>query len=149
MKHQRFFALLLAILSLVLITGIQAISAQPITPESANPTQCETSAPISLIDIDLPQAASGELIQQREVLPISLDPVGQVYIESSPASQEQVIQAVKTFRQENPEGQILLYASRVTLYNDVIQVLDLLRVAGGEHVGLVVLPDLPPAPDPQ
>jgi biopolymer transport protein ExbD len=57
-------------------------------------------------------------------------------------------------RQVSPEGLIVLYASRDARYEDVIQVLDMLRLVGGDRVALATLPGespdsfIPGASDP-
>ncbi|MBF2003367.1 MAG: biopolymer transporter ExbD [Synechococcales cyanobacterium M58_A2018_015] len=94
----------------------------------------------SAINVDLPRAATGAT-QLREILIVSVDPIGQIYLEKTPVSREQLYQAILNFRQTNPEGVLALYASRAASYNDVVQVLDLLRAAGGERVALATLPD--------
>lgn len=91
------------------------------------------------INVDLPRAGSGTT-QMREMLIVSVDPIGQTYIEKLPVSKEQLQQAVVDFRQQKPEGLMVLYASRSASYNDVVQVLDQLRAAGGDRVALATLP---------
>jgi len=92
------------------------------------------------ISVDLPKASSGTP-QMREMLMVSLDDVGQVYIEQQPiGSKDQLSVALKNYRSTNPNGLMVLYASRTASYNDVIQVLDLLREVGGDRVSLATLP---------
>lgn len=91
------------------------------------------------INVDLPRASSATS-QMRQILIVSVDPIGQAYVEKLPVSQDQLYQAITNFRQQNPEGMMVLYASRAASYNDVVQVLDLLRSAGGDRVALATLP---------
>lgn len=91
------------------------------------------------INVDLPRASSGAT-QMRQTLIVSVDPIGQVYVEKLPVNRDQLYQAIISFRQQNPEGMMVLYASRSASYNDVVQVLDLLREAGGDRVALATLP---------
>jgi biopolymer transport protein ExbD len=91
------------------------------------------------INVDLPRASSGTT-QMRQILIVSVDPIGQAYVEKLPVSKDQLYQAIVNFRQQNPEGMMVLYASRAASYNDVVQVLDLLRSAGGDRVALATLP---------
>jgi biopolymer transport protein ExbD len=100
------------------------------------------------INVDLPRASSGTT-QMRQILIVSVDPIGQAYVEKLPVNRNQLYQAITNFRQQNPEGMMVLYASRAASYNDVVQVLDLLRSAGGDRVALATLPgsgDDPTAP---
>lgn len=104
------------------------------------------------INVDLPRAGSGTT-QMRQILIVSVDPIGQTYVEKLPVGKDQLYQAIVNFRKQNPEGMMVLYASRAASYNDVVQVLDLLRSAGGDRVALATLPGegtaspLPSAPN--
>ncbi|MBD3880256.1 biopolymer transporter ExbD [Phormidium tenue FACHB-886] len=91
------------------------------------------------INVDLPKAASAAA-QMRKLLIITVDPIGQIYVEKQPVSPEQLFQAVGNFRQASPEGTIVLYASRAASYNDVVYVLDQIRAVGGDRVALATLP---------
>jgi biopolymer transport protein ExbD len=91
------------------------------------------------INVDLPRASTGAT-QLRELLIVSVDPIGQTYIEKQPVSRQQLYDALLNFRQTSADGLIVLYASRAASYNDVVQVLDLLRSVGGSRVALATLP---------
>lgn len=91
------------------------------------------------INVDLPRAGTGQS-QLRELLIVSVDPIGQTYIEKQPVTREQLRDAMLKFRETSPDGLIVLYASRASSYNDVVQVLDLLRSVGGSRVALATLP---------
>jgi len=91
------------------------------------------------INVDLPQAATGTT-QMRDMMIVSVDPVGQIYVDKQPVSKDQLYQALLTYQQQKPQGLMVLYASRLASYNDVVQVLDLLRSVGGDRVALATLP---------
>jgi biopolymer transport protein ExbD len=91
------------------------------------------------IAIDLPKAQSG-LAQKPEMLIVSLDEMGQVYVEQQLVTKNQLSQALQNYRQFNPNGRMVLYAPRNATYNDVIQVLDTLKQIGGDRVALATLP---------
>ena len=91
------------------------------------------------INVDLPRASTGTA-QMRELLIVSVDPVGQTYIEQQRVSRKQLYESLLNFRQSSPTGLIVLYASRLSSYNDVVEVLDLLRSVGGSRVALATLP---------
>jgi biopolymer transport protein ExbD len=91
------------------------------------------------INVDLPSAKTGTT-QMRQILVVSIDPIGQTYVEKNPVSQAQLTDALVQFRKESPEGLMVLYASRASSYNDVVRVLDLLRSVGGTRVALATLP---------
>lgn len=92
------------------------------------------------INVDLPRATSG-VTQMREMLLVSVDPVGLVYIDKEAVSPEELQRRLVEFRDANPDGIMVLYASRLASYNDVVQVLDILRSVGGDRVALATLPE--------
>ncbi len=91
------------------------------------------------ITLDLPQANTGKP-QMREMLVVSLDDFGQYYIEQQLVSRNQLEQAIADYHQVNPNGLMVLHAARNASYNEVIEVLDMLREIGGERVALATLP---------
>ena len=91
------------------------------------------------ISLDLPKAGSGTP-QMREMLVVSLDDFGQVYVEKELVNRNQLFDQIKSYHQLNPEGLMVLHASRNASYNEVIQVLDMLREVGGDRVALATLP---------
>jgi len=92
------------------------------------------------ISVDLPKASTGTS-QGRQILMISLDELGQVYVEKNPViSQDQFIQQLQAYKQQNPSGVFVLYASPNAMYNEVVQILDLLREVGGDRVALANSP---------
>lgn len=101
------------------------------------------------IDLDLPNASTGDPLPpqgigaeaiQRERLYVSVDAIGQVYIDQQPVSLDLLYDVLLQHQQVSPDGLIVLYASRDARYEDVIQVLDLLRSVGGDRVALATLP---------
>lgn len=91
------------------------------------------------ISLDLPKASTGTP-QMREMLVVSLDDFGQVYVEQQMVTRNQLFEALKNYHQFNPNGLMVLHASRNSSYNEVIQVLDMLRQVGGDRVSLATLP---------
>jgi biopolymer transport protein ExbD len=95
------------------------------------------------LNVDLPSAKTGTT-QMRQLLVVSVDPIGQTYVEKLPVTTSQLREAAVKFHQENPQGTVVLYASRASSYNDVIQVLDLLKSVDGVRVALATLPNNSP-----
>lgn len=92
------------------------------------------------ISVDLPKASTGTP-QGREILVVSLNELGQVYVEQQPVTtQEQFLQKLEDYRKKNPDGLMALYASENASYSQVVQVLDLLRKVGGDRIALATLP---------
>lgn len=91
------------------------------------------------INLDLPKASTGEP-QMREMLIVSLDDLGQVYIDRNVVTRNQLEQAIENYHQQNPAGMMVLHASRNARYNEVIEILDKLKEVGGDRVSLATLP---------
>ncbi|MFW6360073.1 MAG: ExbD/TolR family protein, partial [Chroococcales cyanobacterium] len=92
------------------------------------------------IGLNLPKANTGTA-QMQEMLIVSLDDFGQVYVEKEPVStRQQLYEAIQNYHQFNPAGLMVLHASRSASYDEVIQVLDILREVGGDRVALATLP---------
>ncbi|MBD2196199.1 MULTISPECIES: ExbD/TolR family protein [Calothrix] len=97
------------------------------------------------INIDLPKANSGTsptgaLQANSNILPVTIDAVGQTYVEKNMVTREQLAEVLKRYVQANPNGVLVLNASRTATYNDVIETLDLLRQVGGDRVSLGIIP---------
>jgi biopolymer transport protein ExbD len=97
------------------------------------------------INVDLPRAATGTVQTQASLL-VYIDPAGQIYVDKQPVDRAQLFQIVRNYHQQQPEGLLVLSASQTALYNDVIQVLDILRTVGGDRAALSTAP--PPGGQP-
>jgi biopolymer transport protein ExbD len=92
------------------------------------------------INVDLPRASTGSS-QMREMLIVSLDPIGQLYVDRNPVTEQELIRELLNYQIDSPEGLVVLYASRSASYNEVVELLDLLRSTGSDRVALATLPD--------
>ncbi|MEH2328704.1 ExbD/TolR family protein [Nostoc sp.] len=95
------------------------------------------------INVDLPKASPSTvsgITSQGGSLIVTIDAVGNTYIEKQPVKQEDLKQSLKQYLQANPSAVVVLNASRTATYNDVIETLDLLRQVGGDRVSLGIIP---------
>jgi biopolymer transport protein ExbD len=95
------------------------------------------------INVDLPKASPSSvsgITSQSGSLIVTIDAVGNTYIEKQPVKQEDLGQRLKEYLQANPSAVVVLNASRTATYNDVIETLDLLRRVGGDRVSLGIIP---------
>ncbi len=100
------------------------------------------------IGVNLPKASTGAA-QMREMLVVSLDPTGQTFVEKQPVSREQLYQTISRYHKAKPSGLIALSAAQTVSYNQVIEILDLLRSVGGDRVALTTFPTDRPNLSPQ
>lgn len=92
------------------------------------------------ISVDLPQVTTGTTPQVSQKLIVTIDSVGQIYVEQQPVKLDQMSEILQLYVQTNPGGMMVLNASRSSSYNDVVQVLDKMRQVGGDRVALATLP---------
>ncbi|MBE9225137.1 biopolymer transporter ExbD [Phormidium sp. LEGE 05292] len=93
------------------------------------------------ITVDLPQASNATTPQIASRLLVSINPYNQIYVENQLVTPEQLEQKLGEFNQKNPQGIMVLYASKTAFYNDVVQVLDKMQAVGGDRVALATLPE--------
>lgn len=91
------------------------------------------------INLDLPRAATSN-VQMRETLVVTIDSTGQTYVDTQLVDRAQLFQVLKGYQAQRPDGLLVLRASQTAFYNDVIQVLDILRSVGGDRVALATEP---------
>jgi biopolymer transport protein ExbD len=100
------------------------------------------------INVDLPKANTGT-VQTQASLMVYIDPAGQIYVDKQLVDRAQLFQIVQNYHQQQPNGLLILSASQTALYNDVIQVLDILRTVGGDRAALSTAPPSnQPSPTP-
>jgi len=108
------------------------------------------------INVDLPRASTSTTPLTQQRLIVTIDPVGQIYVEQQPISLDQLPGTLRSYFQANPTASMVLNASRTSSYEDVVQVLDTMRQIGGDRVSLSTLPAseqtpgavVPPASNP-
>jgi biopolymer transport protein ExbD len=101
------------------------------------------------ISVDLPKASSGTP-QGQQIIMVSLNDLGQVFVEKEPVATKDELKAkLQAHTPQNYQPLIALYASPTASYNDVVQVLDVLKEVGGNRVALATLPKVASqAPNP-
>ncbi|MEH2404254.1 ExbD/TolR family protein [Nostoc sp.] len=95
------------------------------------------------INVDLPKASASSvsgITSQNGSLIVTIDAVGNTYIEKQLVKREDLGARLKQYLQANPSAVVVLNASRTATYNDVIETLDLLRQVGGDRVSLGIIP---------
>lgn len=95
------------------------------------------------INVDLPKASASTvsgITSQSASLIVTIDAVGNTYIEKQSVKRDDLGASLKQYLQQNPSAVVVLNASRTATYNDVIEILDLLRQVGGDRVSLGIIP---------
>jgi biopolymer transport protein ExbD len=103
------------------------------------------------INMELPRADTSSVLM-REMLVVTIDANGQTYLENQgkpqPVDRIQLFQLLQIYSREKPEGLLVLQAAKTAFYNDVIQVLDIMRSVGGDRVALATDPNAQPGQNP-
>jgi len=92
------------------------------------------------ISLDLPQAKTGTP-QLQNILIVTIDDLGQLYVDQELVSRSDLAWEIKKYNQANPDGLMTLYAAKNSTYREVVEVLDILREVGGNRVALATLPE--------
>lgn len=92
------------------------------------------------ISLDLPQAKTGAP-QMQNILIVTIDDIGQLYVDQDLVSRSDLSWEIKKYNQANPDGLMTLYAAKNSTYREVVEVLDILREVGGNRVALATLPE--------
>lgn len=92
------------------------------------------------ISLDLPQAKTGTP-QLQNILIVTIDDIGQLYVDRELVSRSDLAWEIKKYNQANPDGLMTLYAAKNSTYREVVEVLDILREVGGDRVALATLPE--------
>ena len=91
------------------------------------------------ISLNLPQAKTGTP-QVEDMLVITLDDIGQLYVEKQLVTRNLLNAYLEEFNEDNPNGVMVLYAAKNSTYREVVEVLDILREFGGDRVALATVP---------
>lgn len=91
------------------------------------------------IGVDLPRASTGTP-QMREMMVVTINPTGQLFLDKELIDRTVLRQRLEQYRQTRPDGLLVLNASKLAFYNDVVQILDVMRSVGGDRVALSTLP---------
>ncbi|UKP00025.1 ExbD/TolR family protein [Nostoc sp. UHCC 0870] len=99
------------------------------------------------INVELPQASTATATGINSAggsQIVTIDAIGNIYIEQQIVQRAELEQKLREFLQANPNGVLILNASRTATYNDVIETLDVLRQVGGDRVSLGIIPNSSP-----
>jgi biopolymer transport protein TolR len=91
------------------------------------------------IEIGLPQAASGEIIEEQRVV-VTVDRAGQFYVDQNPVVDALLVERVREQGGGTAGTGVYLEGDAGVAYGRVLQAMDILRTAGISRVALVTEP---------
>lgn len=88
------------------------------------------------IDLNLPKATQAEAVEKESVL-IEMNKQGSLYIANRRIKLDDLGTELAIRHEKNPGEGVLLRADEVVEYGKVVEILDLIRAAGIERVGIL------------
>ena len=95
------------------------------------------TAQVAGIRVDLPKASSSVSLSESKTKAISINDVGQVFLDAYPVTLPELEDRLRTEKALNPDFPVVVRGDAVVQYQQVIEVLDLLRRLELTQVGLV------------
>lgn len=95
------------------------------------------TAQIAGIQVNLPKASSSVSLSLSKTKAISINEVGQVFLDAYPVTLPELEDRLRTEKALNPDFPVIVRGDQVVQYQKVVEVLDLLRRLELSQVGLV------------
>jgi len=95
-----------------------------------------TTAIVQGIDVKLPETADHKTEVPTQVVTISIDKSGQVFMNEEPLQASEVEEKLKTYKLANPDLPVILRADQSLRYDTVVQVIDAIKRVPIENLAL-------------
>lgn len=98
------------------------------------------------LSVKLPKASSATPINQKATYNITIDKVGRVFLDKNMIGTEELKATMTRLAVANPETTVLVRADEGVPYGDFVKVVDTLKMAGIQKLGIVTSQQSQPAP---
>jgi biopolymer transport protein TolR len=95
------------------------------------------------IPVDLPKTHAQPLSQDREPLSVTIKRDGQIYLQNTPVTEDQLVARLTAIAENGYDQRILVRGDAAVDYGRVMQVMGALNAAGFTRIGLVTGPPKP------
>jgi biopolymer transport protein TolR len=92
------------------------------------------------VDVALPETTAEALPTQKENLIVTIDPDGQVYINTYPVTLVSLKQKLTSILKGRSDGEVYLRADKQIPYGNVVRVMAAIKDAGVEKLGMITIP---------
>src|SRR5262245_60290903 len=92
------------------------------------------------VPVDLPKVAASPLTGQEEQLVVNVGKTGQLFLNDTAMSPEQLTEKLRAIAAARPDRQLYVRADQAVSYGQVMRVMGAVRDAGLTRVGLVTEP---------
>lgn len=93
---------------------------------------------LNAVKVDLPTATSASEDSSRNLISLSVDKGGMIFLEKTPVGANQLSSQLQAIHSANPEARVFISGDREASHGDVLRALDLVRSAGIEQVAFEV-----------
>jgi biopolymer transport protein ExbD len=90
------------------------------------------------IDVNLPTATSAQPNTKPDFTMVSVDAIGDIYIEKEKVEKDDVLPRLQKMYEANHDVRIFIRADKDATYENIVFVLDKVRTAGIQKVGLEI-----------
>ena len=90
------------------------------------------------VKVNLPTAASANSDTKKDLLDISIDKAGGIFVDKRPVGPNELAAALALAHQRNPALRVFISGDRDARHGDVIKVLDVVRSAGIDKVAFEI-----------
>lgn len=94
------------------------------------------------LNLDLPQAETAKT-QLSDTLPVQIDALGQIKVENTVVTEEQLNQILGAYVRQKPQGVVVVQADKLVSYGQVARLIDTLQKVGGSRVALGASTQIP------
>ena len=91
----------------------------------------------SAIKVDLPKSTGAAALEAPKFIALTVDKVGQVYVDDKPMDSGAVAVALRQAGERNPDTEIRLRADTAVPYGRVVELMGLAHAAGLHRIGFV------------
>jgi biopolymer transport protein ExbD len=90
------------------------------------------------VKVNLPTATTATHETQRDLVNISVDKGGLIFLDQKPMGANELVTALTALRAAQPEARVFISGDRDARHGDVVRALDLVRSAGIERVAFEI-----------
>jgi biopolymer transport protein TolR len=98
---------------------------------------------VSAVKVDLPKAPHTVALQAPKFVALTIDKVGQVFVNDQPQSPQALADTLKNAAQANLDTEVQLRADTAVPYGRVVEVMGVVQQAGLNRIGFVADPPKP------
>ncbi len=89
------------------------------------------------VPVDLPQTRAPAITEPKEPLVITINAEGKLFLQNSPASDDELVPRLQAITKNNPQADIYVRGDRAINYGRIMEVMGMVSAAGFSKVSLI------------